>query len=56
MSDFLISFLLTIGASTWVYTKLQNKSGGNSKQSIIATGVVALAIFILSFSILGLIF
>ncbi|MEX2006693.1 MAG: hypothetical protein WD877_00750 [Candidatus Saccharimonadales bacterium] len=52
----LTSFLLTVGASTWLYTKLQNRSGNNTRQSLVATAVVGVLLFIISFSILSLIF
>ena len=55
MGPGLISFLFTLGASTWVYTKLQRYSGNNTKQSIIAIVVIALIMFFVVFSILSLV-
>jgi uncharacterized protein HemY len=55
MGPGVISLLFTLGASTWVYTKLQRYSGNNTKQSLIAVVVIALIIFFVMFSILSLI-
>jgi len=55
MGSGVISLLFTLGASTWVYTKLQRYSGNNTKQSIIAIVVIALIIFLATFSILSLV-
>ncbi|MGA3150609.1 MAG: hypothetical protein ABSD10_03310 [Candidatus Saccharimonadales bacterium] len=51
----LISFLFTLGAGTWIYTKLQRYNGNNTKQSVIAAAVAAVIIFLIMFSILSLI-
>jgi hypothetical protein len=56
MSLAVIALLFTAGASTWLYTKLQRYSGNNTRQSIIATGVIAVVMFVLVFSVLNLIF
>jgi len=49
MSAFMVSLLFTVGASTWIFTKLQRYSGNNTKQSTIAASVCALLIFIIFF-------
>jgi hypothetical protein len=49
MSPFLVSFLFTAGATTWIYTKFQRYSGNNTQQSAIAAGVAGLFIFIVFF-------
>jgi hypothetical protein len=49
MSPFLVSFLFTAGAATWIYTKFQRYSGNNTQQSAIAAGVAGLFIFIVFF-------
>jgi len=51
MSAFLISFLFTAGAVTWIYTKLQRRSGNNTRQSAIACAVVGVVIFVIIFYI-----
>ena len=55
MGPTLISFLFTAGASTWLFTKFQKYNGNNTRQSAIATGVAALIIFFVFWSILTLI-
>jgi hypothetical protein len=47
MSAGVVSFLFSIGASTWIYTKLQRSSGNNTKQSAIAAGICFALIFII---------
>lgn len=54
MGPALVSFLFTVGATTWFYTKLQKYSGNNTKQSVIAASVAALIVFLLFYSILTL--
>jgi hypothetical protein len=49
MSPFLISVLFTAGAVTWIYTKLQRRSGNNTQQSLIACGVIGVVIFVIIF-------
>jgi hypothetical protein len=51
MSPFVVSLMFTAGASTWIYTKLQKYSGNNTQQSVIATGVCALLIFVVFYYI-----
>jgi hypothetical protein len=51
----LISFLFSIGAATWIYTKFQRYSGNNTQQSVFAAGISGLVIFIIFFAILKLI-
>jgi len=51
MSAGLVSFLFAAGASTWLYTKFQKYSGNNTQQSVIATGISAVVIFIVFFFI-----
>lgn len=55
MSAGLISLFFTAGAATWIYTKLQRMSGNNTKQSVVATTVAAIFIFIVFFSLFTLI-
>lgn len=47
MGNGLIAFLLSLGAGTWVYSKLMRRSGGLTKDSIIASVVVGIVIFII---------
>ncbi len=52
MSPFLISLLFSLGAGTWVYTKLQQKTGyGNSKAAFKGAAVAALIGFVIMFTL-----
>jgi hypothetical protein len=51
----LISFLFAAGAATWIYTKFQRYSGNNTQQSLMASGISGLMIFLVFFLILKLI-
>jgi hypothetical protein len=55
MGPLLISLFLTAGTCTWIYTKLQRKSGNNTEQSAIATGVIAMIMFLILYTGLGLV-
>jgi len=56
MGPGLISFFFSVGATTWLYTKLQRNSGNNTKQSVIAASIAGVVMFFVVFSILSLIF
>jgi len=49
MNAALISFLLTIGICTWIYTKLQRYTGNNTKNSLTAVVVSGLIIFLIGY-------
>jgi len=51
MSAFVVTLMFTAGAATWIFTKLQKYSGNNTRQSVIATSVAGLFIFIVFFYI-----
>ncbi|HXY17908.1 MAG TPA: hypothetical protein VEH48_00615 [Candidatus Nitrosopolaris sp.] len=55
MSNGIISFLVSISASTWIYTKFMKYSGNNSKTAIIGAIISAIIIFFIFFSILNLV-
>lgn len=55
MSSWLIALFFSVGASTWLYTKLMRRSGNNTKQSVIVTIIAGAVIFLVSFSIISLI-
>jgi hypothetical protein len=55
MSPFLVSLMFAAGAGTWIYVKFQRYSGNNTKQSVIATAVAGLFIFIVFYYIMSLI-
>jgi hypothetical protein len=51
MSPFLVSFMFTAGAATWIYTKFQRYSGNNTKQSAMAAAAAGIFIFIVFYFI-----
>lgn len=51
MSPALVALLFSIGAGTWVYTKLQQRTGyGNSSSAIKGALIVALISFVVVFT------
>jgi hypothetical protein len=55
MGPFLISLFITAGACAWLYNYLQKRSGGNTEQTIIATGVTGMIMLLVLYTALGLI-
>jgi len=55
MSRTLISFLIAVGASAWIYNKFMKYTGNNTKTAIIATAAAGLFIFFVFFTVLGFI-
>lgn len=55
MGPFLISLFITAGSCTWLYSQLQRRSGSNTEQSAIAAGAVAMVLFLILYTALGLI-
>jgi hypothetical protein len=52
MSAVLLSALLSMGASVWIFTKLQNQTGyGNSRNAFIGAGIAFVLLFVVVFSI-----
>ena len=48
----LVSFLVALGVATWIFTKLQQRTGyGNSTNAYIGGGVVFIIVFIILFTI-----
>jgi hypothetical protein len=54
MGPFLVSLFITAGACTWVYTQLQRRSGNNTEQSLIIVGVLAMIMFLIIYTTLGI--
>lgn len=52
MSNLIISLLVAAGIGVWIFNKLQNKTGNNTQQSLTASGVSAVIIFIVLLSVL----
>ncbi len=55
MSDFLIAFLATASASTWVYTKAQRRTGGNTRNALMVAVAMGVIVFIVMMTILNLV-
>ena len=53
MANWIISFLFSLGVTVWLYAKFMHKTGNNSKSSIIASGVVGVILFFVSFMLLS---
>jgi len=51
MSAFVVTLMFTAGSATWIFTKLQKYSGNNTQQSVIATSVAAVFIFVMFYLI-----
>lgn len=45
-SNFLIAFLVSVGATAWIYNKFMRSTGGNTKNALISAGIAGGAIFI----------
>jgi hypothetical protein len=54
MGKGLISLMFTVGACTWIYTRLQRTSGNNTQRSLSAVAVAGVLIFVVFFVILSL--
>lgn len=53
MGKGLISFLLAIGAGTWIYNKFMRITGSLTERSVIAATVSGIAIFLVSLLVLS---
>jgi uncharacterized membrane protein len=54
MGPFLVSLFITAGVCAWLYNQLQRRSGNNTEQSAILTGVIAAILFLILYTSLGL--
>lgn len=55
MSNFLIAFLFGIGAATWIYSKIYNRTGGNNTSALTTAGLGGFLLFLLMLTILSFI-
>ena len=47
MGPFFTSLFVSVGAGTWIYSRLQQHTGyGNSRSAIVGAGLSALGIFV----------
>lgn len=52
MGPFMVALLCSIGASTWVYTKLQQRTGyGNTSSALKGTLAVGILVFIVTYTV-----
>jgi len=55
MSNGIVALLLGIGVTTWVYNKLMNNTGGNTKSSLIAASMIGVVAFVVMLLIMNMI-
>ncbi len=53
MSNGLIAFLGSIGASAWIFNKVYKITGGDTKRSLGATAIVGIILFLIFSTILS---
>lgn len=53
MPPSVVAFLFAAGFSTWVYTKISNKTGGNNRDSLVVAGIAFAFGFVALFLILN---
>lgn len=53
MGKGLVSLMFTVGACTWIYTKLQRTSGNNTQRSLTAIAVAGVLIFVVFYLAFG---
>lgn len=55
MGPWAVAFMFSLGASAWVYTKIQKRSGAsNPKQTFYATSVVFIFLLFVSYYIFNI--
>ncbi len=55
MSNILVAFLLGVGVAAWVYNKLMRSTGGNTQNSLVASGIVGFVAFVVMFIFMNII-
>jgi hypothetical protein len=55
MTNGLIAVFVALGATAWIYSKLQHSTGGNTKSSAIGAGIAGAAIFVVVLLLLKLV-
>lgn len=53
MTNGLVGFLAAVGFGAWVYSKVQRRTGGNTKQALIVAGIAAVFALIVVLSMLA---
>ncbi|MCA9347780.1 hypothetical protein KC867_00040 [Candidatus Saccharibacteria bacterium] len=52
MSNVMVAFLFSLGASAWIYTKMMKSNGGQTKSALTVAGVVAFILFLFLLTVL----
>lgn len=55
MPSVVVALFLAIGTAAWVYNKTTRRTGGVAKSDITVTAIVAIIVFFVSWSLLGMI-
>ena len=55
MTPFITAFLLGIGVMAWVYNKFMRTTGGNTANSLTASGIIGFIAFLLMWMIMSMI-
>ncbi len=55
MSNLLISLFFGVGAGTWIYSKMFNRTGGDNKSALTVAALGGFTLFFLFFIILSFI-
>ena len=55
MGNSLIALFFAVGAGTWIYAKLMKNTGGNQRSSIIASGLIAVLLFVVGLVVLNMV-
>ncbi len=54
MNGLLVSFILALGISAWIYSKMMKTSGGLTQTALIVSGMSGAVIFFIVVSILSM--
>lgn len=53
MPNVVVALFFTAGASTWIYSKMYRRTGGNNKSSLTVAGACAVVIFLFAMAVLA---
>lgn len=55
LPTFFIALITAVGASAWIYSKVMNRTGGNTQNALIVSGVAAIMIFVITLTVLSIV-
>lgn len=55
-SNWFVSLIMAVGIGGWTYAKSSRRSGGNSQTALIAGSAVGILVFIVSLTLLAVLF